>query len=273
MSHAAVQSPLAARAARAAQGPPARARRQVDLAPRPDLRRAGGRRDPDFRPARRRGRAQHRQGHAGARARRSSAPARAHGAFMASASAGFREPRGGARFRQFRHRLPADHGGGGRLPDHRDLRRRRLAAQAADAAHPRPGDLHGRPRRSTRPRAGGCRSRSKARATRSRSSTARRCPRRRSSRRCCSRPGGAGRDHRDRERSEPRPHRAAARAFRRRRHASTPDGAHGRRITLKGEPELRAAAGGGAGRPVLGRLPDGGGADRAGLRGHPRPTS
>ena len=36
----------------------------------------------------------------------------------------------------------------------------------------------------------------------------------------------------------PRPHRAHARAFRRRGHASTPDGEHGRRITLQGQPEL-----------------------------------
>ena len=45
-----------------------------------------------------------------------------------------------------------------------------------------------------------------------------------------------------------------------------PDGAQGRRITLTGQPELVAGAGRGAGRPVLGRLPAGRGADRAGLR-------
>ena len=47
------------------------------------------------------------------------------------------------------------------------------------------------------------------------------------------------------------------------------DGAQGRKITLKGEPELVAGAGRRAGRSVLGRFPDGGGADRAGLGGDP----
>ena len=50
---------------------------------------------------------------------------------------GLVEPAGDARFRQCRHRLAADDGRRRRPPDHRDVRRRRLAAQAADAAHPR----------------------------------------------------------------------------------------------------------------------------------------
>jgi len=54
----------------------------------------------------------------------------------------------GARFRQFRHRLPARHGGGRGLPDHGDLRRRRQPAQATDAAHPRSGRAHGRAHRA-----------------------------------------------------------------------------------------------------------------------------
>ena len=58
--------------------------------------------------------------------------------------AGFASPGRAARFRQFRHRLPAGHGGGGRLPDHRDLRRRRLAAHPADAPHPRSAGADGR---------------------------------------------------------------------------------------------------------------------------------
>ena len=40
---------------------------------------------------------------------------------------GLREPDGRARFRQFRHRLPPGDGRGRGLPDHRHLRRRRLA--------------------------------------------------------------------------------------------------------------------------------------------------
>ena len=48
-----------------------------------------------------------------------------------------------------------------------------------------------------------------------------------------------------------------------------PDGVHGRRIALKGEPELIAGAGGGAGRSVVRRVPDGGRADRARLRYRP----
>ena len=86
--------------------------------------------------------------------------------------------------------------------------------------------------------AAGCRSRSPARATRSRSSTARRCRRRRSSRRCCSRrwprPGTttvieseASRDHTERLLT----HFGAEVTV-------EPEGEHGRKITLTGEPEL-----------------------------------
>ena len=55
---------------RAAAGPRARARRQVDLAPRADPGRADGGRDPDHRPAGRRGRHQHRPRPCGRSARR-----------------------------------------------------------------------------------------------------------------------------------------------------------------------------------------------------------
>ena len=48
------------------------------------------------------------------------------------------------RLRQRRHRLAADDGRRRRPSDHRDVRRRRLAAQAADAAHPRSAEAHGR---------------------------------------------------------------------------------------------------------------------------------
>ena len=60
---------------------------------------------------------------------------------------------GAARFRQFRHRLPAGDGRGRRLPDHRDVRRRRVVAQPADAARARSAGADGRARRRTRPRA------------------------------------------------------------------------------------------------------------------------
>ena len=91
-----------------------------------------------------------------------------------------------ARFRQFRHRLPPGHRGGRGLPGHRDLRRRCLAALAADAARARPARAHGRAgleRRRGRAPAAHAR---RARATRFRSSTSRRRPPRSSSPRCCS---------------------------------------------------------------------------------------
>ncbi len=58
--------------------------------------------------------------------------------------AGFAEPARRARFRQFGHRLPAHARRRRRLPDHRDLRRRRLAAPAADAAGARAAGAHRR---------------------------------------------------------------------------------------------------------------------------------
>ena len=90
-----------------------------------------------------------------------------------------------ARFWQFRHRLPPSDGRGRGLPGHGDVRRRRLAALAADAAHPRSAGADGR--RAGEAREGGrlpltC----MARAIRCRSPTARRWPRRRSSPPCCS---------------------------------------------------------------------------------------
>src|SRR5262249_47738849 len=51
---------------------------------------------------------------------------------------GFCEPAGGLDFRNFATRCRLVGGGRGRLPNRRHLRWRRLAAQAADAAHHRP---------------------------------------------------------------------------------------------------------------------------------------
>ena len=62
-----------------------------------------------------------------------------------------------ARFRQFRHRLPAGDGGGGRLSDHGGIRRRRLAAQPADAAGARSPGIDGRASRRRAARAAACR--------------------------------------------------------------------------------------------------------------------
>ena len=53
---------------------------------------------------------------------------------------------------------------------------------------------------------------------------------------------------------------------------SVDEGTHGRKISLTGQPELRGAPMRGAGRSVLGGVPDRGGADRAGLRPGARPT-
>ena len=56
--------------------------------------------------------------------------------------------------------------------------------------------------------------------------------------------GGAGRarrHHRDRDRGDPRPHRADAEAFRRARSSRRREGSHGRRIALHGQPELHGA--------------------------------
>ncbi len=129
---------------------------------------------------------------------------------------GFARAQVRARFRQFRHRLPPGDGCGGGLPDHRHLRRRRQPAPAADAAHPRSGRADRRARgerRRRRPAADHAR-----RGTRS---GADRLPHAgavgpdqvgdAAGRARC-----AGRDRSDRERGEPRSHRAHARAFRRR---------------------------------------------------------
>ena len=95
-------------------------------------------------PARGRGRAQYRQIDAGAGRKSGADRRRSPGRCAASASAGFAAARRAARFRQFRHRLPAGDGGGGRLPDHGGVRRRCLAALAADAADARSAGTDGR---------------------------------------------------------------------------------------------------------------------------------
>src|SRR5258708_5001938 len=116
------------------QGTRARARRQVDLAPRAHLRRAHVRRDPHFRPARRRGRAQYRERHARARGARR-ADRRGSVARFWRRRRRLPRARWRARLRQFRDRLPPRHGGGWRLSDRRDLRWR---CEPAPAAHPTP---------------------------------------------------------------------------------------------------------------------------------------
>ena len=240
--------------------------RQVDLAPRADLRRADGRRDPHHRPARRRGRDQHRQGDAGARRHASSAPARAPGASTASASAALPQPAGPLDFGNSGTGCRLVLGRGRRLPDHRDLRRRRHPAQAADAARARSARAHGRAHARTPPTAAACRSRCRARATRSRSSTSRRSPSAQLKSAVLlaglAAPGEttvieaeATRDHTERMLTH---FGADVRV--------EPHGAHGRRITLDRPARARARAGRGAGRSVLGRLPAGRRADRAGLR-------
>ena len=95
------------------------------------------------------------------------------------------EPDRAARFRQFRHRLPAGDGGGRRLPDNGDVRRRCLPAQAADAARARSAGADGRAcHRSSRRGAAAAYAARRA-PIRCRSSTSRRCLPRSSSRRCC----------------------------------------------------------------------------------------
>ena len=247
------------------QGP--RSRRQVDFAPRPDFGRAGGRRNPDHRPARGRGRAQYRQGDAGAgRAGR----AQGHnGAATWSVRgvgvAGFAQPAGAARFRQFRHRLPAGDGRGRRLPDRGDVRWRRLAAQPADAAGARSAGIDGRAGR----RGQGGRPAAAVAAGRARSAAD-----------PLPHAGGVGADqirgaaggavgarrhHGDRDRGQPRPHRTDAEAFRR-----------ADRLDARGQPWPQDRAHRpartarrrrrGAGRSVLGGVSDRRGADRRGLR-------
>ena len=70
---------------------------------------------------------------------------------------GFAEPAKAARFRQFRHRLPAGDGGGRGLPDLGGVRRRRLAAQPPDAADPRSPGTDGRQDERYHGRAAACR--------------------------------------------------------------------------------------------------------------------
>ena len=128
---------------RPAEGPRTRARRQIDFASRADSRRACSRRDPHLRPARRRGCAQYRKGRAGARR-----ACRKGGRWRMACS--WRRRRRlcrtcrRARFRQFGNRMPAHARRGRRLPDRGDVRRRRLAPQAADAARARAAGTHRR---------------------------------------------------------------------------------------------------------------------------------
>ena len=214
---------------------------------------------------------QYRQGHARAR-RAGRAHRRGRVARARRRRRRLSQPAGRARLRQFRHRLPAGDGRGRGLPDHRDLRRRRalrkrpmqrildpVSAMGARAVSASEGGrlpltlagardpipiVYRTPGAVGADQVGGA----------------------------AGRPRGARRHGGDRERGEPRPHRAPARAFRRRRSRSSRRATHGRRITLTGEPELVAGAGRGAGRSVFGGVSDGGGAARAGLGDHPRPT-
>ena len=80
----------------------------------------------------------------------------------------------------------------------------------------------------------------------------------------------AGGDHGDRAAADARPHRAHAAPFRRARSSTEAAEGGGKRITVEGYPELDGGADRRAGRPVLGGLSAGRGADRAGLRGHHR---
>ena len=114
-------------------------------------------------------------------------------------------------------------------------------------------------------------SRWRARAIRSRSSTSRRLPPRRSkSAVLLAGLAAPGETTVIEKEATPRSHREDAHAFRRRGPRRRRMARTAAAITLTGQPELVAGAGRGAGRSVLGRLPDGRGADRAGLRGDPR---
>ena len=80
------------------------------------------------------------------------------------------------------------------------------------------------------------------------------------------RPCRAGRDHGDREAKRRRDHtERMLKHFGAKITGRSRIGEHGRRITLQGQPELDAGAGRRAGRSVLGGVSAGGGADRAGL--------
>ena len=176
---------------------------------------------------------------------------------------------GPARFRQFRHRLPPDDGRGRRLPDRRDLRRRRQPAQAADAAHSRSAGADGRAHagdRRGRPLAGEAAGRQRSDPDRIRGAGAVGAAQIGGAAR---RPRRARRDHGHRDGGDPRPYREDAGAFRRRRpgravrRARPPDHAHRPAGACR-------RAGGGAGRSIVGRVPAGRGADRAGLRDRAR---
>ena len=238
-SHLSAASPLSAKRARPLKGrvrPPGdkSISHRAFLFGLLDLRRNEGRGA-----ARGRRRAWHRQGLPGARRGRSSARRRAHGEFAAPGSA--RSCRRAKRsISATPAPAPADDGRRRRPRNHRDLRRRRLAAQAADAAHPRSAQADGRPgsvrgrRRALPDRAQG-RPRSRA----DRISHARRLGADQIGR-PARRPQRAGRDDRDRRR-RPRatiPRRCSPISAPRSRF--TPEG-EGRRITLVGRPELRPA--------------------------------
>ena len=189
------------------------ARRQVDLAPGADVRGAGGRPHRDRGAARRRGRAGDRGGAARDgrrhRARRGRALAGRRGRGRRSRRAG-----GRARSRQFRHLGAAAARHPGDPPADRVCHRRRLAAAPADAAGHRPvvavrgavrrargrpaaarGDRRGRPGADRIPSAGAVGAGQIGGAA--------------------GRAQHARRHKRDRERADPRPHRAHASAFRR----------------------------------------------------------
>ena len=131
------------RAQRPAQRARPPARRQVDLASRLHLRPAQPRRNHDRGPARRRRRAAHGRGLP--RARRSRRAGR-RGALARRRPRRRRDSRAAryARLRQRRHWLAADDGGDRRPRNPGDLRRRRVAAQAADAARARSAAVDGR---------------------------------------------------------------------------------------------------------------------------------
>ena len=129
---------------------------------------------------------------------------------------GLRPARRPARFRQFRHRLPAGDGGGRGLSDHGRVRRRRLAAHAPDAPDPRSAGTdgcQGRRGEGRRPPAADAARRARSRAD----------PLPDPGRLGPDQVGGAAggarrarRHHRDRAGSQPRPHRTDAETFRRR---------------------------------------------------------
>ena len=189
-----------------------RPRRQVDFAPCPDFGRAGGWRNPDFGPAGGRRCPQYRQGHAGA-GRQSRADRRFRLGRARGRRRRLRPAANSARFRQFRHRLPAGDGRGRRLPDLGGFRRRRLAALAADAAGARSPGIDGRAGRASgagRPPAADAAGRARPAADPLPD------PGRLGPDQVGGAAGGAGRPrrhHRDRDRGQPRPHRADAEAF------------------------------------------------------------